>query len=97
MRFLVTATVALGIVLPLGIPLSISAEAQTRLPRTSPAERKTNRINRDLQQEQRQLNSDQRLQVENNQIRQSIDQQRNLSVQSPSGRFNTCPAGRIGC
>ena len=52
MRFMV----ALAIVSSLALPSVVPAEAQTRLPRTSPAERSTNEINRRIQQDQRLLN-----------------------------------------
>ncbi len=95
MRWMVTAAVALSFALPLAAPV----EAQTRLPRTSPAERKERAINRNLQQEQRQLRLEQQIQIENNQIRRNIDRQRLFSNPAPVPvpRITTCPRGSIGC
>lgn len=93
MRLMVAAAVSLSFVLPLALPV----EAQTRLPRTSPAERQVKKLNRNIEQEQRQLRLEQQFQIENNQIRQSIDRQRIFSNPSPPARIGTCPPGSIGC
>jgi hypothetical protein len=58
------------------LALVVPAEAQTRLPRTSPAERNTDAINRRIQQDQRVLGVQQELRSESNQIRQNIDRDR---------------------
>ncbi len=72
------------------------AEAQTRLPRKTPAERQVDDINRNLQQEQRVRGIEQQIQTDNNQIRQNIDRQR-MFDNSPSTFRPRCPAGAIGC
>ena len=51
--------VAFAIVTSLALSLAVPAEAQTRLPRTSPAERNTNEINRRIQQDQKILGVEQ--------------------------------------
>jgi regulator of sirC expression with transglutaminase-like and TPR domain len=89
MRVMVVATVLLSFAVP--------AVAQTRLPRTSPTERQVKAINRSLLREQRQLRSDEQYQIDQNQLRQSLDRRFNLSNPSPPARFRTCPAGSIGC
>ena len=90
MRFLVTAAICLGIVLPL------SAEAQTsRLPRKSTSERQVDDINRNIQQERRLNNLEQQIQVDRNQLRQNIDRH-NLFSNTPSP-FRNCPVGAAGC
>jgi hypothetical protein len=73
------------------------AAAQTRLPRTTPAERQVRELNRSIQQEQRAMERQQQYQIDNNQLRQSIDRQQNLLNPSPPARIRTCPAGSIGC
>lgn len=83
--------------LALGFALASPAEAQTRLPRKSPAERQVDDINRNLQQEQRRLKLEQQLQIDNNQLRQQLDRQRTFSNPSPPARIQTCPPGSVGC
>lgn len=72
MRFMVAAAIVSSLVLP----LAVSAEAQTRLPRTSPAERSTRDINRRIQQDQRILGVEQEIRSENSRIRQNIERDR---------------------
>ncbi|QRM30862.1 hypothetical protein [Microvirga sp. VF16] len=67
---------ALAIVSSLLLSLAVPAEAQTRLPRTSPAERNTDAINRRIQQDQRILGVEQDIQSKSNQIRQNVDRDR---------------------
>ena len=67
---------ALAIVSSLLLSLAVPAEAQTRLPRTSPAERNTDDINRRIQQDQRILGVEQDIQSKSNQIRQNVDRDR---------------------
>jgi len=93
MRSIVAAALALSFALPFVLP----AEAQTRLPRASPSERKVREINRNLGQEQRQLRYEQQNQFEINQLRQSIERQRVFSNPSPPARIGGCPAGSVGC
>ena len=94
MRFVVALAIVSSLVLPLAVP----AEAQTRLPRTSPAERSTKEINRRIQQDQRLLNLEERIQMENNQIRQSIQRDRLFAPRSlPPVPRGGCPRGSIGC
>ena len=93
MRFMVAIAVLSSILLPLAGP----ADAQTRLPRTSPAERQTKEINRRIQQEQRLLNLEQQIQNENNHLRQRIDRQRMFSSPTPGVRIGRCPPGSIRC
>ena len=94
MRFMV----ALAIVCSLVLPVSIPAEAQTRLPRVSPSERATRDINREIRQDQRQLNLEERIQMENNQIRQDIRRERLFAPRAlPSIRRGVCPPGSISC
>jgi hypothetical protein len=87
MRFMV----ALAIVSSLVVPLALPAEAQTRLPRTSPAERSTKDINRRIQQDQRILGVEQDIRSESNQIRQNIDRDRLFAPRSLP------PMPRAGC
>ncbi len=93
MRSLVTFAVVLSFAMPLARPV----DAQTRLPRKSPAERKTDQINRNLRQEELLLRSEQQYQFENNQIRQGIDRQQLFTRPSSPARINNCPPGSIGC
>ncbi|WP_210484936.1 hypothetical protein [Microvirga antarctica] len=86
-------TVATAILCALTLPVV----AQTRLPRTSPAERQVDEINRSITREQRSLQRDQQYQIDNNQMRQRIDRQQNLSNPSPPARLRNCPVGSIGC
>ena len=72
MRFMVVLAIVSSFVLP----VTVSAEAQTRLPRTSPAERSTDEINRRIQQDQRILGVEQDVQSKSNQIRQNVDRDR---------------------
>jgi hypothetical protein len=83
--------VALAIVSSLVLPLAAPAEAQTRLPRTSPAERNTNEINRRIQQDQQILGVEQDLRSESNRIRQNIDRDRLFAPRSLP------PMPRTGC
>ncbi len=94
MRFMV----AFAIVSSLILPMSMTADAQTRLPRVSPAERATKDINRRIRQDQRLLSLEERIQMENNQIRQSIQRERLFGPRStsPVPRIG-CPRGSIGC
>jgi hypothetical protein len=89
MRAMVTAVLLLSFALP--------AQAQSRLPLKSPAERKTDRINRSILQEGRQLRRDEQIQIDRNQIRQDIDRRYNMSNPSPPARIGTCPKGSVGC
>lgn len=94
MRFMV----ALAIVSSLVLPASMPAEAQTRLPRVSPSERATKDINRRIRQDQRLLNLEERIQMDNNQIRQDIQRERLFAPRTlaPVSR-GTCPRGSISC
>ena len=85
----VMSSVVSGLVLP--------AAAQTRLPRTTPAERQVRELNRSIQQEQRALQREQQYQIDSNQLRQRLDRQQNLINPSPPARIRNCPAGSIGC
>jgi len=89
MRALVVAAILLS--------FAASAEAQTRLPRTSPSERQVREINRSLQEEQRRLRFEEQYQIDRNQLRQNLDRRLNLSNPAPRARIGTCPAGSIGC
>jgi hypothetical protein len=89
MRAIIMAAILLSIALP--------AEAQSRLPRKSPAERQADAINRSLLQEGRQLRRDEQIQIDRNQLRQNLDRQYNLSNPSPPARIGTCPRGSVGC
>jgi TolA-binding protein len=97
MRSLLAAALVFSLVLPFAAP----AEAQsTRLPRKSRSERIVEDINRNLQREDRQRRFEQQYQIDNNQIRQSIDRQRTFSYPPaaiPSVRRGTCPPGSVGC
>ena len=94
MRFMV----ALAIVSSLILPVSIPAEAQSRLPRVSPSERASKDMNRRIRQDQRQLNLEERNQMENNQIRQDIQRERLFAPRAlPSIRRGACPRGSISC
>ena len=96
MRFMAVA----AIVSSLALPMSVSAEAQTRLPRTSPSERTTNDINRRIQDDQRILGVEQDVRSQSNRIRQNIERDRMFSNPPPAPvpyRRGTCPRGSIGC
>jgi len=90
--------VAVAIVSSFILPLAAPAEAQTRLPRTSPAERNTKDINRRIQQDQRILGLEQDIRSESNRIRQNIDRDRLFAPRPlpPVPRVG-CPRGAIGC
>ncbi|MBA1156366.1 hypothetical protein [Microvirga mediterraneensis] len=93
MRFMV----AVAIVSSLSLPLAASAWAQTRLPRTSPAERSTDQINRRIQQDQQILGVEQDVQSKSNQIRQNIDRDRLFAPRYvPPMPRSGCGPGR-GC
>ncbi|QFU16007.1 hypothetical protein [Microvirga thermotolerans] len=83
--------------LSLALAVAWPAAAQTRLPRKSPAERRVQEINRDLQQQQRLQRFEQQNQFETNQLRQSIDRQRTFGNPTPPAGIRTCPAGSVGC
>jgi hypothetical protein len=68
--------VAVAIVSTLAAPLAVPAEAQTRLPRTSPAERSTDDINRRIRQDQQILGVEQDIRSESNRIRQNVERDR---------------------
>jgi hypothetical protein len=94
MRFVVALAIVSSLVLPLAVPVA----AQTRLPRVSPSERSTRDINRRIQHDQRLLNLEERIQMENNQIRQDIQRERLFPQRSlaPLPRAG-CPRGSISC
>jgi hypothetical protein len=77
--------------------VAVPVAAQTRLPRTTPAEREVNSINRSITREQRSLQIQQQNHINNNQIRQSIDNQRMFQRPSSPYRSTTCPPGSVGC
>jgi len=77
--------------------LALPVAAQTRLPRTTPAERQVKELNHNIQQEQRVMERQQQYQIDNNQLRQRLDRQQNFANPSPPARIGTCPAGSIGC
>jgi hypothetical protein len=89
MRAVVVAAVLLS--------FAASAEAQTRLPRTSPSEREVRELNRSMLREQRQLRNDEQNQINRNQLKLDIDRQNVFSNPSPPARIGTCPRGSIGC
>lgn len=92
MRFMVALAIASSLVLPWAAP----AEAQTRLPRTSPAERSTDEINRRIQQDQRILGVEQDIQSKSNQIRQNVDRDRLFAPRYlPPVPRTGCGRGRI--
>lgn len=92
MRFMV----ALAVVSSLSLPLAIPAGAQTRLPRTSPAEQSTDQINRRLQQDQRILGVEQDVQSKSNQIRQNVDRDRLFAPRYvPPMPRSGCGPGRV--
>lgn len=94
MRFVV----ALAIVSSLILPLAVQVEAQTRLPRVSPSERASKDVNRRIRQDQRQLNLEERIQMENNQIRQDIQRERLFAPRAlPPISRGACPRGSISC
>jgi hypothetical protein len=92
MRFMV----AFAIVSSLALPLVASVEAQTRLPRTSPAERNTDAINRRIQQDQRILGVEQDIQSKSNQIRQNVERDRLFAPRYlPPMPHTGCGRGRV--
>jgi hypothetical protein len=80
--------------------LTIPAAAQTRLPRTSPAESEVGSINRSLRSETRQLNAAQRNQFETNQLRGEIRRQQStptlIGPNSPAA-IGGCGPGAVRC
>jgi hypothetical protein len=89
---------AFAIVSSLVLPMSMPADAQTRLPRVSPSERASKDLNRRIRQDQRLLNLEERLQMESNQIRQDIQRDRLFAPRSlPPMPRGACPRGSIGC
>jgi hypothetical protein len=93
MRFMVAVAVVSSLLLPLAGP----ADAQTRLPRTSPAERQTKEINRRIRQDQQLLNLEQQIQNENNHLRRSLDRQRMFSNPTPGLRIGRCSPSSVRC
>lgn len=93
MRFLV----AIAVVSSLFLPLTGPADAQARLPRTSPAERQTKEISRRIQQDQKLQNLEQRIQSESNHLRRSLDRQRMFSNPPPGVRIGRCSPGSVRC
>jgi len=92
MRFMMALAIASSLVLPLVVP----AEAQTRLPRTSPAERRTDEINRQIQQDQRILGVEQDVQNRSNQLRQNIERDRLFAPRYlPPVPRTGCGRGRV--
>ncbi len=89
---------AFAIVSSLVLPMSMPADAQTRLPRVSPSERASKDLNRRIRQDQRLLNLEERIQMESNQIRQDIQRDRLFAPRSlPPMPRGACPRGSIGC
>ena len=94
MRFMVALTIVSSFILPLAVP----ADAQTRLPRVSPSERAAKDINRRIRQDQQLLNLEERIQMENNQIRQDIQRERLFAPRTlPPVSRGACPRGSISC
>jgi hypothetical protein len=96
MRFMMVLAIASSVALSMAVP----AEAQTRLPRTSPAERTTDDINRRIQDDQRILGVEQDIRSQNSRIRQNIERDRMFSNPPPApvpSRRGGCPRGSIGC
>ena len=89
MKFLILlAALALG---------AVSAQAQSRLPRTSPAEQNYNDINRSLQRQERNLRVEQQTQFELNQLRQDLSRQQVAPPIVVPGISRNCPPGSLGC
>jgi hypothetical protein len=94
MRFMVALAVVSSFILPMSMP----ADAQTRLPRVSPSERASRDINRRIRQDQRVLNLEERIQMDNNQIRQDIQRERLFAPRAlPPVPRGACPRGSINC
>ncbi|MEE1657057.1 hypothetical protein VB618_12680 [Microvirga sp. CF3062] len=94
MRFMVALAIGSSLILPLAVP----ADAQTRLPRVSPSERSSKETNRRIRQDQQLLNLEERIQMENNQIRQDIQRERLFAPRTlPAIRRGACPRGSISC
>ena len=94
MRLMVALAIASSLILPVATP----ADAQTRLPRVSPSERASKDVNRRIRQDQQLLNLEERIQMENNQIRQDIQRERLFAPRPlPSIRGGACPRGSISC
>ena len=89
---------ALAIVSSLVLPMTLPADAQTRLPRVSPSERSSTEINRRIRQDQRQLDLEERIQMQNNQIRQDIQRERLFAPRPlPPIPRAACSRGSISC
>ena len=94
MRLMVALAIGCSLVLPASMP----ADAQTRLPRVSPSERASKDINRRIRQDQQLLNLEERIQMDNNQIRQDIQRERLFAPRAlPPISRGTCPRGSISC
>ncbi len=74
-----------------------AAEAQSRLPRTSPAERSYTDINRNLQRWERSVAIEQQSQFEVNQLRQELNRQRVFAPPPGSSIRRICAPGQISC
>ena len=72
------------------------AEAQSRLPRSSPAEQTYNDINRSLQRQEQNLRAEQQTQFELNQLRQERDRIRSVAPPTIIGP-RICAPGEIRC
>lgn len=93
MRLLVFAAVAAGLA-------AAPASAQSRLPRTSPAEQQIDDINRSIERQQRNLGAQQNQQFETNQLRQDLRrQQTSPNITPPAYRQpgRICAPGQIAC
>ena len=77
--------------------LAGTAAAQSRLPRSSPAENQVQELNRSMQLEQRQLRDQQQGQFEFNQLRQDLNRSQNFPSITGPGVSGGCPRGSVGC
>ncbi|MBB3018071.1 hypothetical protein FHR70_001111 [Microvirga lupini] len=94
MRIMMALAVGSSLILPLAVP----ADAQTRLPRVSPSERAAKDINRRIREDQKLLNLEERIQMDNNQIRQDIQRERLFAPRAlPPVSRGACPRGSISC
>jgi uncharacterized membrane protein YgcG len=88
---------AVALVLAIATTASVAAPAfAQRLPRTSPAERRVDDLNRSIQRQQRRLSEQQQDQIEINQLRQELSRQRTTPQISP-GIGRICAPGQIAC
>lgn len=75
----------------------LAAQAQGRLPRTSPSEQSYTEINRDLQRREQVRGAQHQNQFEVNQLRQELNRQELFAPPPGATGIRICAPGQIGC